>query len=399
MGVATTYNPGSMSRFTAILLVAFATLASPAFSADPPLGTTFREDDIDPATGLARSSVVRPLRDAVPVPEARPIARPVPTRPHVALILPTANPVFGRLADAVRAGFLAAADVAGREGVPVTVTAVDNEASALIEACRVSQASGALLVVGGFTRDGANTLATSDCARQPVLALNELRAELPPGVYSVSLSLENEARQAALLAVADGLRAAIVIGTNTPLSRRVQEAFEREWTRAAGELRRITFSGIAEEAGLVRERVAGMRGDMVFFALDQVEARAVRPYVSGMLPIYATTLSVNPRAEAIVNVDLQGVRYLEMPWFVHPDHPAVMVYPPPKGAMSVEHERLYAFGIDAFRLALLLTRGNPAKAALDGVTGRIAIEGGHFVRSLAPAEVDGGRVIPVRGAP
>ncbi len=399
MGVATTYNPGSMSRFTAILLVAFATLASPAFSADPPPGTTFREDDIDPATGLARSSVVRPLQDAVPVPEARPIARPIATRPHVALILPTASPALGRLADAVRAGFMAAAEVAGREGASVIVTAVDNEAGALVEACRNSQAAGALLVVGGFTRDGANVLATSDCARQPILALNELRVELPQGAYSVSLSLENEARQAALLAVADGLRSAIVIGTNTPSSRRVQDAFEREWARAAGEFRRIVFSGIAEEAVLVRERVAGMRGDMVFFALDQVEARAVRPYVSGMLPIYATTLSVNPRAEAIVNVDLQGVRYLEMPWFVQPDHPAVMIYPPPKGAMSVEHERLYAFGIDAFRLALLLTRGNPAKAALDGVTGRIAVEGGHFARSLSPAEVDGGRVIPMRGTP
>lgn len=399
MGVATTYNPGSMSRFTAILLVAFATLASPAFSADPPPGTTFREDDIDPATGLARSSVVRPLQDAVPVPEARPIARPIATRPHVALILPTASPALGRLADALRAGFMAAAEVAGREGASVIVTAVDNEAGALVEACRNSQAAGALLVVGGFTRDGANVLATSDCARQPILALNELRAELPQGAYSVSLSLENEARQAALLAVADGWRSAIVIGTNTPSSRRVQDAFEREWARAAGEFRRIVFSGIAEEAVLVRERVAGMRGDMVFFALDQVEARAVRPYVSGMLPIYATTLSVNPRAEAIVNVDLQGVRYLEMPWFVQPDHPAVMVYPPPKGAMSVEHERLYAFGIDAFRLALLLTRGNPAKAALDGVTGRIAVEGGHFARSLSPAEVDGGRVIPMRGTP
>ncbi|HUP96666.1 MAG TPA: penicillin-binding protein activator, partial [Usitatibacter sp.] len=99
---------------------------------------------------------------------------------------------------------------------------------------------------------------------------------------------------------------------------------------------------------------------------------------------------------AIVNVDLQGVRYLEMPWFVHPDHPAVMVYPQPRTAMSVEHERLYAFGIDAYRLAVLMTRGDPAKAALDGVTGRIALEEGHFVRTLAAAEVDGGRIIPLR---
>ena len=100
-----------------------------------------------------------------------------------------------------------------------------------------------------------------------------------------------------------------------------------------------------------------MRGDMVFLALDQAEARAVRPYVSGMLPIYATSLSVNPRAEAIVNVDLQGVRYMDMPWFVQPDHPAVMVYPAPEGTLLGGEERLYAFGIDAYRLALLHRAG------------------------------------------
>ena len=388
-----------MSRFNALLLFVLATVASSAFSADPPPGTTLRDDEIDPATGFARSTVVRPLRDAPPVPDARPTPKPVAARPHVALILPTANATLGRLAEAVRAGFMAAVEVAGKDGVPVAVTAVDNEATALVEACRRAQEAGALLVVGGFTRDGANTLATSDCARQPVLALNELRDELPPGVFSVSLSLEQEARQAALLAVADGWHAAIVIGTNTPLSRRVQEAFEREWTRAAGEFRRVAFSGNVDDAPLIRERIAGLRADLVFFALDQVEARAVRPYVSGMLPIYATTLSVNPRAEAIVNLDLQGVRYLEMPWFVHPDHPAVMVYPQPKATMSVEHERLYAFGIDAFRLALLVVRGGPGQASLDGVTGRITLEERRFVRALAPAEVDGGRVIPLRATP
>jgi outer membrane PBP1 activator LpoA protein len=384
-----------MSRSNAILLVC-ATLASPAFSADPPGGTTL-PDEIDPATGLARTTVVRPYGDAPPPPEPRPVTRPVAARPHVALILPTASPALGRLAEAVRAGFMAAVEAAGKESVPVQVTAVDNEGAALVEACRQAQRAGAFLVVGGFTRDGAQTLATSDCARQPVLALNELRGtDLPPDAFSFSLSIEYEARQAALMAVADGWHQAIVIGSGTPLSRRVQEAFEREWSRAAGEFRRIAYSGNPDDAPLVRERIANMRGDMVFLALDSEEARAVRPYVSGMLPIYATTLSVNPRSEAVVNVDLQGVRYVEMPWFVHPDHPAVMAYPPAKGTPSVEQERLYAFGIDAFRLAYLLARGDPRKTALDGVTGRIVLEDRHFTRTLSPAEVDGGRVIPLR---
>jgi len=201
----------------------------------------------------------------------------------------------------------------------------------------------------------------------------------------------------ALLAVAQGWHSAIVISSPSPLSKRVQEAFEREWGRAAGELYgRLTFSGGMDDAPLVRDRIAAARApDMVFLALDPPEARAVRPYVSGMLPLFATSLSVNPRAEAIVNVDLQGVRYLEMPWFVQPDHPAVMVYPTPRNPMSVDQERLYAFGIDAFRLALQLVKSD-TKAPLDGVTGKVTLEGNAFVRTLVPVEVDGGRVIPVR---
>ena len=393
-----------MSRFNALLLFLAIWTVSPAFSADPPQRTTDfgpaapqPADDIDPATGLARTTVVRPLSNVAPVPDAR--RTPQGVRPHIALILPTASPAMGRLADAVRQGFVAAAEAAGRDAVAVNVTSVDNEGIALLDACRGAQAAGAVLVVAGITRDGATSLARSDCPRLPVLALNEPQAggDLPANLYSVSLSIENEARQVAHLAVAEGWRSAIVITSSSPLARRVQEAFEREWTRAAGQVSgRLAFSGTAEDAPLVRDRIAGVRAvDMVFMALDPPEARTVRPYVSGMLPLYATSLSVNPRAETIVNVDLQGLRYVEMPWFILPDHPAVMVYPVPR-AMSVEQERLYALGIDAYRLALQLLRPE-RRAPLDGVTGRIALEAGNFFsRTLTPAEIDGGRVIPLR---
>jgi outer membrane PBP1 activator LpoA protein len=278
----------------------------------------------------------------------------------------------------------------------VHVTSIDNEGTALLEACRHAQATQAKLVVAGLTRDGAQSIALSDCPRQLVLALNEIRGEAPVSMYTFSLSLEHEARQAALQAINDGWRMAFIVGSNSALSKRVQDAFEREWGRAAGEGRKIVYGGNPEDAPLVRERIANGRGDMVFFALDPDEARAVRPYVSGMLPIYATSYSVNPRAEPIVNVDLQGVRYVEMPWFIHPDHPAVMVYPQPKVPMSLEQERLYAFGIDAYRITQQLLQGEEKKP-VDGVTGKIALEGvHHFTRSLAPAEVDGGRVIPLR---
>jgi uncharacterized protein len=424
MGVATTYNPGSnaacrgssargvpesvaafpMSRFNALLLLFVTSVVSPAFSADPQPGTTTtaqavsRDDDIDPATGLARSSVVRPLVEVPPV--ADPRRARGPARPHIALILPMASPALGRLADAVRQGFTAAAEAGGRDATPVNVTAIENEGPALLEACRASQSAGALLVVAALTRDAATALVRSDCpTRQAVLALNDPQAEpqeIPPNLYTVSLSLESEARQAALLAVAEGWRSAIVITSGQPLAKRVQEAFEREWGRAAGQIAgRLTFTGTVDDAPLVRERMASVRADMVFMALDPPEARIVRPYISGMLPLYGTSMSINPRAEAIVNLDLQGMRYVEMPWFVQPDHPAVMIYPVPRN-MSVEEERLYAFGIDAYRIAQLLLHGDK-RSPLDGVTGKLTLEPpSRFARALTPAEVDGGRVIPLR---
>jgi len=434
-----------MSRLNAILLLAAAfAIVPPAFSDDAGSSTTTRarivgpqpaqssqqpqppaqpeapkwtEEEIDPATGLSRSTVVRPLRSLPEMPGAKPpgtgpattpYATPAPPRaptgtphPHIALILPIDSPALGKLAEAVRDGFASAVKVGGKDAPAVEVMGVPDEGAALLNACRQAQANGAILVIGAITRDGATALAKSDCPRQPVLALNEpqniLGPDLPQNLYTVSLSIEHEARQVALMAVADGRRAAIVIGGPSPLARRVQDAFEREWQRAAGELRHVAYSGNPDELPALRDRLDATRGDMVFLALEPADARAVRPYIPATFAVYATSLSVNPRAEAIVNLDLQGLRYVEMPWFVQPDHPAVMVYPPPAAPLSVDQERLYAFGIDAFRLALHMLRGGARREPLDGVTGRITLESGNaFERTLTPAEIDGGHVIPVR---
>ena len=356
-------------------------------------------------SALAPTTVVTPLRDPSqppPPPAAAPAAparAPIPAgpAPHVALILPLSSPALGRLADAVRLGFLAAGEVAGRNALPVRVYPAVDDGPAVLELCLKAQREGAVLVVAGLTRDGATGLARSDCPRQPTLVLNQPQEEpMPAKMYSISLSAEQEARQAALLAINDGWRAAIVIVSPSPLAKRVADAFEREWGRAAGEARRVTFAGSLEEAPAIKERIASLRGDMVFLALDQATTRAVRPYISGSLPIYTTSLGVDPRAEATVNVDLEGVRYLDMPWFVQPDHPAVMVYPAAPAATSVEQERLYALGIDAYRLSSLLLQSDQKSFTLDGVTGRVALDADrHFTRALVPAAFDSGRAVPL----
>jgi outer membrane PBP1 activator LpoA protein len=424
-----------MSRFNAVLLVALWAWAGPAFSDDVPSGTTTRArivpapaakdagdasgtsettrariigpvpaapaEDIDPATGIARSSRVQPLRDAPAAPNPIPTAPRAPgaPSPFVALILPTQSAALGRLADALKQGFQAAAEVEGKSGPAVKLTAVADDGPALVEGCRAAREAGAILVVGAITRDGATALAHSDCAANATLELNEPQRtpqDALPNLYDVSLSIENEARQVAQLGVNEGWHRAAVVGAATPLARRVMDAFEREWIRAAGEVRRIDYSGDPETLAGLRDRVLASKADMVFLAMPPADARAVRPYIAANAPTYATSLSVNPRAEPVVNLDLEGVRYLEMPWFVQPDHPAVMAYPAPKTPMSVDEERLYALGIDAYRLSLLLLRGEARRGPLDGVTGRITLEGNTFVRTLVPVQVDSGRVVPLR---
>ena len=93
------------------------------------------------------------------------------------------------------------------------------------------------------------------------------------------------------------------------------------------------------------------------------------------------------------------MRYVDMPWFVQPDHPAVMVYPAAPAAISVEQERLYALGIDAYRLSSLLLQADLKSFSLDGVTGRVALDADrHFTRALGPAGFDSGRAVPLAPA-
>jgi outer membrane PBP1 activator LpoA protein len=72
-----------------------------------------------------------------------------------------------------------------------------------------------------------------------------------------------------------------------------------------------------------------------------------------------------------------------------------MVYPRAQFGDAVDFERLYALGIDAFRLGLELLHSNRDPAALDGVTGEIRLaRDQQFVRELTAAQfVDGKTVI------
>ena len=317
--------------------------------------------------------------------------------PHIALLLPLASMSFGKHAEAVRDGFLAAARAQRGTALPVRPYALGDDPEQTVDVYIKALAANAQVVVGPLTRNGVTAVMGSAATMVPTLALNvpEGSSVPPPEIYMLSLQIEAEARQVAQLAWQDGLRNAATVNGDTPLLRRIHQAFVEEFTRLGG-MHGTAYTFTSDPEGLSRIKLAVEAGtaDMVFLALDFARARLARPYF-GTLPIYATSQVHPGNADPLAGFDLAGVRFLDMPWLLQPDHPAVMIYPRPAVSSALELDRFYALGIDAYRIALTLLAGK-AESGLDGVTGRLTLgRDQQFVRGLTIAQFADGKLVVV----
>ena len=75
--------------------------------------------------------------------------------------------------------------------------------------------------------------------------------------------------------------------------------------------------------------------------------------------------------------DLEGVRYVEIPWLADPGAPQFAGVPRPNYGDPVL-ERLYALGLDAFAVAQLIAQPvPPERIELDGATGHLSLTPAH----------------------
>jgi outer membrane PBP1 activator LpoA protein len=371
-----------MQRFPTFLLTLLALLygSTVAFA-------TRAQSFTPPASTLARTAVK---------PDADPQANP--PKPHIALILPLKSESFGNAAEITREGFLAAADKQGGASLPIKTYATTEQVDEILSAYQLALAAQAQVVVGPLTRESVSALAKSGIVRVPTLALNfpDDFTALPANLFTLSLQVENEARQAAELAAQGDRRNALIITADAPLSRRMQQAFTAAWQSLGGTVvRQLIYTSDPEGLQILKQAVTISGADTIFLALDARKARQVRPYLDPGANIYATSQVFSGNAEGPLNLDLNGVRFVDMPWVLQADHPAVMIYPRPKNAVIVELDRLYALGIDAFRIIQDLLNARPGLGyTIDGVTGKITLNAeNQFVRELVPAMFYQGRVV------
>lgn len=329
--------------------------------------------------------VTNPI-DLPPSTDGRPLAAdPQRSGPatRIALLLPLQSDALGQPAEALRAGFMAAYE-RERGGVTVNVIPTGDSAQATLDAyARAAEQND--IVVGPLARPAVAALATSGAVTRPTIALNhpQTGGPLPRQMLVVGLSLEDEAHQVADWAAAEQPAGrALVLTGKAAWQQRLSGAFAARWSQLGLNHSTVELpsSGGYVDGNALAELRARLQVDppqLVFAALDAAQLRQVRSALGTSLPTYGTA-SVNPgRDPAALAPELSGVRILDLPWTVQPDHPLVASYPRWDGAGGgFDMQRLYALGIDAFRIARELALRPGSAFELDGVTGRLSVDMG-----------------------
>jgi outer membrane PBP1 activator LpoA protein len=346
-------------------------------------------------------------------------ARPSSTPIRMGLLLPLRSETLGAAADALRAGFMAAWE-RDRDNIFITVLETGDVPQDILSSyARALQDED--IIVGPLSRSAVATVAGSPLVSKPTVVLNYPEghglpgaAPLPDNILAMGLSIEEEARQAALWAAAENPNSsALILTTSTPWQRRVAAAFANQWQRLGFAVRLVELSapdGYLSDPELVQLR-ARLRQDMpglLFSAMGADQTRQLRAALGSPVtteptnPIFSTADALPPPPAAPTEQfsglqiygtsalnpgqELDGVRLLDLPWQIQRDHPAVMVYPHPVQAGSPDMERLYALGIDAYRVAREIARHPAGRFHLDGVTGRLTIDFGRGPASFERIE-------------
>jgi outer membrane PBP1 activator LpoA protein len=345
--------------------------------------------------------------------------------PHIALLLP----ITGRTASAavsVRDGFMAAFYQTPPAQRP-QIRVYDTGETGVGEILNRANQDGAQFIVGPLTREEVTAAAAFPGRRPPILALNFLPPDrpTPAAFFQFALSPEDEAREAARRILADGHRLGIAFVPAGDWGNRVLAAFSQELQAGGGTLLSSASidSGLTDFAEPITEAlritdsqgrhrrlesVLGTklqfeprrRGDLefIFAAAPASTERLLRPqlrfHFAGDVPTYATSDAFEPDPRA--NQDLEALMFPDMPWMLGGEladaarEAARSAWPnggPRRG-------RLFAFGFDAYRLALALRdHGNAPGLTLDGVTGRLSLDADRRVRrELGWAQLKGGEI-------
>jgi outer membrane PBP1 activator LpoA protein len=256
------------------------------------------------------------------------------------------------------------------------------------------------------------------------VALAKTNVDLP--FYQFGLSLEDEALQTANRAWLEGNRYAMIIAAKADWSQRAVEAFTNRWQELGGSIivkRELntddSYSTIIKSAFDIdksESRATGLKRlfgknfefeprrrqdiDMIFLVTRAKEGQQIKPTLSfhyaGDLPVYATSQIYNKSQTIGQNKDLNGIRFITLPWTLYPEEYDKDLINKNIN-IPANFSRLYAMGIDAYYLHDRLRQlARLPNTSIFGTTGKLRLDSNkRIIRDQPWAEVVGGEARPL----
>jgi len=311
---------------------------------------------------------------------------------NIALLLPFDGP-YKQASEAIREGFLAAWYAAAGNYQPVI--RIYNAATLnILDTYRQAVADGADFVVGPLEKNAIRTLVQAGAIKVDTLALNRLEKEGSgefgagsgggPRLYQFALAPEDEVHQVAARARTKGYRRALVITPDNDWGARLSSTFAGDWREDGGSvLDAITFkpdsqdfitpvkrllnidssdARISRLRHVLSRNIIGSRrrrqdADFIYMAAAPLNGRQIVPQFRYFrvkdLPIYSTSQVYTGHPEPQLDADMDGVEFTDIPWVLRPpdQRPPIQIsLENDWQSQDSPYRRLYAFGVDAFRL-------------------------------------------------
>ncbi len=290
---------------------------------------------------------------------------------------------------------------------------------------RKAQADGVQLVVGPLEKPLVKQISTRTQLPITTLALNYSEGEQgPPQLFQFGLAPEDEAREVARRARADGLHRAAVMVPKGEWGDRVLKAFSQDWQATGGTILAIErvdqpvqlaqqiadmfqlrqsegrARNLQNTVGTTVAAQPSRRQDIefIFLASTPQQAQQIKPTLNfqyaGDVPVYATSQVFSASGDQNQYNDMNGIRFCETPWLLDANDPlrkqVTAQWPQAAGSLG----RLYAMGADAYRLAPRLGQLKTLPdSRIEGLSGSLAVSRSQRVQRQLPwAEFVNGQV-------
>lgn len=306
-----------------------------------------------------------------------------PSAAKIALLLPLEGPLATK-ANAIRNGFFAAYYQSTKNLKTIPTILIFNTAHKNIKIVyHEAIQKGANIIVGPLTKKNIAVLVSTPLS-VPILALNTIVNGSNPYIFQYGLSPLDEAIQAAPRIWNDQHSHILMIIPQGSWGQEIAKAFQIKWESLGG---KITAQLIYTSNGDLNDEIrhflnidkSEMRAqhlkqildekirfiprrredfDAIFIVANSNQARQIIPllrfYYIGDIPIYATSAIYSPNV--IIDHDLDGVIFDDMPWVLAPEKLSLLLQQTQKQIRTLwpnsydQNIRLYGLGVDAYQI-------------------------------------------------